>query len=178
MISQFDELNKKDFNKKEFKKKNSDTNIFSIKNISKTLKPTINKIIDNLNYSKNKNIRGRLNTSIRSNDSSFIKEKYINDLINEFEEDKSKSIVSRRSSCFTTKKSKFVQEMDKENLNSIKLTNNHQTIIGAKKQLTLFAQADLNKTVNNDSSENFKKNTQDGNYKFNQINLNKKEIVI
>ena len=113
-MAQYEELNKK-------KSKDS---LFSLKNIAKTLKPTIKKIIDNLTNTK-RLIRGRSNTSMRSNDSSILKEKYLNDLVNEFEDDKSKSAGSRGSSRSVSKKTSLILPNNDYSIEKINAMNNN-----------------------------------------------------
>ena len=135
LITQVDELNKK----VSLIKEQSESNIFSVKNIAKTLMPTIKKIIDSLNNSRTKSMRGRANQSVRSpNDSSFVKEKYINDLINEFEEDRSRS-GSRRSSVSASlitanlNKNNQTDNLNSDNKSGNKTINNDLTNISNKK---------------------------------------------
>lgn len=108
-------------------KEQSDTNIFSLKNIAKTLKPTIKKIIDQLNISKANLMRGKTNHSRSPNDSSFIKEKYINDLINEFEEDRSRS-GSRKSSVSVSKKNSSLINLKNNQMDNSNSNNDNKNI--------------------------------------------------
>lgn len=169
LISHFDELNKK-----ENKKNENDKNIFSVNNIAKTLKPTIKKIIDALNNSKSKANRGRLNNSRRSNESSFLKEKYINELINEFEEDKSRSL-SRGSSRSINKNKSITNQfnkaetliLDPSNKNIFGF-NSHVDPLSPMNQMSLLVnQQNLNKTVSH--------NLQD--YGTKKINSENKEPI-
>lgn len=101
----------KNANAKDAKDKKEKDSIFSVKNISKTLKPMINNIITTVERNKVKIKNRRMNGSFCSpNSSSILKERYINELVNEFEESRSKS---RGSSRISSKRNSF---NNKENM--------------------------------------------------------------
>lgn len=80
LIAQYEELNKK---------KGCKESLFSVNNIAKTLIPTIKKIIQSIKPVDKVPAAGKATNKKNLNDSSFLREQYINDLINEFEDEKS-----------------------------------------------------------------------------------------
>jgi len=139
-----------------------DNNVFSLKNIAKTLKPTITKIIDSLNKSQ-KAIRGRANTSGRSpNESSIIKEKYINDLINEFEENRSRSGSRNSSKSVSRKKESLLNVVNNVNFDK---KSESEKIKNALSGIAI-------------KNENFNFNTNNSNSNSSSINIPKSSNTI
>lgn len=124
--------------------------IFSVKNIAKTLKPTIKKIIDSLQNREKRLNRMRMNSSLRNSNGSILKEKYINDLISEFEEDRSRSGSRRSSRAIVKRQTLNIQNplgdsviFDKNQINASDNINN------------IMNNTDRNNSNPNNVSENF-----------------------